>query len=77
MSQFDSDGDSSVFLFKKNFKEFTFGEVKQIKDPNSILTLVNTKGKFKFWLAIVGIDLDIDNTLMIQNEIYTEIKNHI
>lgn len=66
-----------MFLIKKNNIEFSFGEVKTIKDPNSLLTLVTTKSKFKFWLAIVGIDLDLDNTLSLQNEIYTEIKNHI
>lgn len=46
-------------------------------DPNSLLTLITTKTKFKFWLAIVGFDLDQDNSMKTQNKIYTDIKNHI
>jgi hypothetical protein len=64
-------------LFKKCSNEYAFGEVKTIKDPNSLITLVTTKSKFKFWLAIVGIDLDLENSLKNQTEIYSEIKNHI
>jgi len=46
-------------------------------DPNSLVTLITTKTKFKFWLAIVGFDLDQDNSMKTQNKIYTDIKNHI